>query len=197
MRGEGSVCRVGAPRLHPHPLQLSFPSASIQASFLSFRLRKTSFLLSIQTLAVFPFSLPPPHPSVPFAGAFSVAALGIVGNIGVPSRAAFCALPTQWGSVAVGCQAGVVVPNHEGPSANRACFPHVLWGPEHPDGPGEGTKCPLAVLPTEGRCIPGVEAQLVAPGGSGDTLLMSPALHPSACALHSSHRSSPWSCLFP
>lgn len=145
----------------------------------------------------FPFSLPPPHPSVPFAGAFSVAALGIVGNIGVPSRAAFCALPTQWGSVAVGCQAGVVVHIHEGPSANRACFPHVLWGPEHPDGPGEGTKCPLAVLPTEGRCIPGVEAQLVAPGGSGDTLLMSPALHPSACALHSSHRSSPWSCLFP
>lgn len=73
-------------------------------------------------------SPPPPNSTVPFAGAFS-AALGVVGSIGVPSRAASHDLPTQWGSVAMGCQAGVGVPKHRDPPSQQSLLSSHALGP--------------------------------------------------------------------
>lgn len=134
-RGEGArgpLCRVGAhPAPIPHPLQLSFPSASIRASFLSLQL-KISFFIHTNTGSASPspqpLTSPPPNSTVPFAGAFS-AALGVVGSIGVPSRAASHDLPTQWGSVAMGCQAGVGVPKHRGPPSQQSLLSSHALGP--------------------------------------------------------------------
>lgn len=101
--------------------------------FYPFNLGRFLLFLSTQTLAVLPpprnpSPPPPPNSTVPFAGAFS-AALGVVGSIGVPSRAASHDLPTQWGSVAMGCQAGVGVPKHRGPPSQQSLLSSHALGP--------------------------------------------------------------------
>lgn len=134
-RGHGDLSAVLVPT--PPPSRTLCSSVSPQhpsgLHFYPFNLGRFLLFLSTQTLAVLPPprnpSAPPPnHSSVPFAGAFS-AALGVVGSIGVPSRAASHDLPTQWGSVAMGCQAGVGVPKHRGPPSQQSLLSSRALGP--------------------------------------------------------------------